>query len=117
MNGLAGTITGCIFSGTAVGREDVGGIAGWNKGQIGESQSHSEVTVSDRCGGGICGLNGGWVSFCYSASQITGPRSRGITGRNAHAVIEDVSVSRPSAGTRMWAVWSVRIMEEVLRMR
>lgn len=66
-----GTITECSFSGSVTGKQAVGGIVGHNEagGQIESCQNHAEVT-GIKMTGGIAGLQEGSILSCINHGNI-----------------------------------------------
>lgn len=66
-----GHITNCTVFGSAVGSQDVGGIAGVNEstGEIRACQS-AVMVVGDHSAGGICGTNNGTLNNCKNSGGI-----------------------------------------------
>jgi hypothetical protein len=52
-------------------RSHVGGLVGWNKGDVSDSYSTGEVTGDEHVGG-LVGVNDGAVSNSYSTGSVTG---------------------------------------------
>ena len=67
----SGRIEGCDFSGTVIGKGDVGGIVGINliSGTISGCKAAGEI-VSERAGGGIAGTNNGLITDCVNNAKI-----------------------------------------------
>ena len=66
-----GQITNCTVSGSIVGSQDVGGIAGINEktGEIRNCRS-AVMVVGDHSAGGICGTNIGTLNGCKNSGGI-----------------------------------------------
>jgi hypothetical protein len=92
-----GTImNGCYSAGVVSGRENVGGLVGYNGGTV--SQCYSAATVSGTEGiyGGLVGENGDVVTHCRSTGAVTGIGQKsfcggGLVGLNWGAVTESCS--------------------------
>ena len=67
----SGKIESCVFVGTVIATQDVGGIAGINRtsGSISKCTTGGEVIAENR-GGGIVGSNEGLVSSCLSNTKV-----------------------------------------------
>ena len=67
----SGVIEGCVFVGTIIAKQDVGGIAGINRtsGSISKCTTGGEVIAENR-GGGIVGSNEGLISSCLSNTKV-----------------------------------------------
>jgi len=69
-----GNVTNCYSTGTVTGGGSVGGLVGWdNYGNIALSYSTGTVTATGNDVGGLVGYNiGGTVTHCYSTSAVSG---------------------------------------------
>ena len=66
-----GTISGCSFSGTISGQNNVGGIAGTNEGSGMIYNCKTEGSVEgDHYVGGIVGQNVGTISYCSNTTGV-----------------------------------------------
>ena len=76
-----GTIENCYVTGAVTGRSSVGGIAGENRGTVRNCYSTCTVSLNNPSAiniGGIVGYNnGGWVTKCYATGNISGGGSVG----------------------------------------
>ena len=66
-----GDITNSYVTGAVTGNEDVGGLVGWNGGDITNSYATGTVT-GDRFVGGLVGSNYGRVTNSYATGAVTG---------------------------------------------
>ena len=81
-----GTVTDCYSTGSATGKDGVGGLAGWNTGIVTNSYSTGWVN-GDSSVGGLIGSSIGIVSNSYSAGSVTGEANvGGLVGDNLHTV-------------------------------
>jgi len=79
---ISAVVTNCYSSGSVTGRDNVGGLGGFNlQGSV--SRSFSSCTVNtdgDSLGngfGGLLGKNGGTVENCYAHGAVTGNINNG----------------------------------------
>jgi len=66
-----GTVSNSYSTGSVTGKDDVGGLVGWNEGTVSDSYSTGTVTGEDYVGG-LAGGNTGTVSNSYSTSSVSG---------------------------------------------
>ncbi len=66
-----GTVSGCVFNGTVIGKGDVGGIVGINRlsGSVEDCISSGEI-IGDSRTGGITGTNLGLVSSSENGAKV-----------------------------------------------
>jgi hypothetical protein len=85
------SITNCHSTGTVSGGEEVGGLVGYNRGNI--TQSSSTGTVSgDEEVGGLAGLNGGSIATSYSTGVVDGNEvAGGLVGYNRGSITQSSS--------------------------
>lgn len=78
-----GKIIGCYTDAEVYGKSSVGGITGNNAGSIENSVNKGAVVASKMFAGGIAGSNFNVIRDCYNAGNITGTAYvAGITGVN-----------------------------------
>lgn len=86
-----GTITRCYATATASGARRVGGLCGFNYGNVSGCWATGSVAGSNNPYylGGLCGLNGGRISDCYAICTVTADADYywyecigGLCGRN-----------------------------------
>jgi len=80
--GLFGRVTGNVHDlgveqSYIKGYERIGGIAGYNGGNITKCYSTATVTGSAIGAGGIAGYNAGGITNCYNLGEVTGSQSAG----------------------------------------
>lgn len=96
----SGEISGCRVSGQVAGDHYVGGVAGWNDGLM--TTCRAEVAVAGNSDvGGVAGIhfNGASMSACQAGGQVRGTNyTGGLAGWNAGA-IERSQASGAVAGT------------------
>jgi hypothetical protein len=97
-----GTITNCyIDDGSVKGRNYLGGLAGYNQGNITHSYSTAMIDGKVRIGG-LVGLNDGDVSYCYSSCTVRGTDDiGGLVGYNTGYVTYCHSIG--AVNGRGWA--------------
>ena len=79
-----GIIRGCYSMGWVNGWVNVGGLAGWNEGEISRSFTNVSVKAGYENVGGLIGLNQGRIYDTYSLGSVTGKnRVGGLAGYNA----------------------------------
>ena len=88
-----GTISGCSFSGTISGQNNVGGIAGTNEGSGMIYNCKTEGSVEgDHYVGGIVGQNVGTISYCSNTTGVNVSASEAVDN------VEDLdSLTLPTA--------------------
>lgn len=91
--GTGGNVTEVIVAdGLITGTENVGAVAGYNKGIISSSSNASTVKGSKALGG-ICGYNTGTIKTSFSIGTVectsdTGSQVGGIVGYNTRATVQ-----------------------------
>ena len=82
----SGNVSNSYCSGRVTGGLSVGGLAGQNEGTASNCSSSGSV-IGNNYVGGLVGTNGGTVSDSYSTSSATGnTRVGGLVGQNSNAV-------------------------------
>ena len=79
-----GNVTNCYNSGSLAGSEGVGGLCGWNTGNVTNCYNTGSVE-GDYSVGGVCGYNdSGPVTNCYNTGSVTGNYAYvgGLCGQN-----------------------------------
>ena len=68
-----GNVYGCFYQGNITARQNVGGIAGINKGSISQSFTNGELSASasEANVGGLVGQNHAKLQYSYSIAKIT----------------------------------------------
>ncbi len=99
-----GTIYNCHATGAVHGEEEVGGLIGWNAGDIANSYATGDVTSvydADRLGG-LVGRNEGLIVACYASGSITGGYNSdhlgGLVGRNCDDISDCYATGSVSGG-------------------
>jgi len=69
--GADSTVSNCYSTGNVTGGQGVGGLLGWNAGNVSDSYFTGSVT-GDQGVGGLVGANTGNVSNSYSTGNVTG---------------------------------------------
>jgi hypothetical protein len=98
-----GQLVQSSVSGTLSGEYDsIGGLVGYNWGQISESFSSMAVVGEDAVGG-LVGTNHGAISNCYSTGAVNGQTdSGGLVGSNYGTITNSFSSGKvPSSGTNI----------------
>ena len=72
-----GNVTNCYNIGSVEGNEIVGGVCGYNDGTVTNCYNTGSVTGNDAYVGGVCGLNDGTVTNCYNTGSVEGDYSVG----------------------------------------
>ena len=67
-----GNVTNCYNIGSVEGNEIVGGVCGYNDGTVTNCYNTGNVTGNDAYVGGVCGYNDGTVTNCYNTGSVTG---------------------------------------------
>lgn len=109
VGGLAGnnkgTVRNCYVKGSVSGTNNVGGIIGKNSGNIKNSYSVCEVTGSGNGSGGITGENNSVICNCYNAGNIdANAEVGGIVGINYGAVKDCYSTGNVSGNSDVGGV-------------
>ncbi len=78
-----GNVTNCYNSGSLAGSEGVGGLCGWNRGTVTNCYNTGSVE-GDYSVGGVCGYNdSGPVTNCYNTGSVSGNMYvGGLCGQN-----------------------------------
>ena len=86
-----GNISDSYFTGTVIGKNNVGGLVGRNYGII--VNSHSAGTVKGKeYIGGLASFSDGTINNCYSSSMVTGSYDvGGLVGRNWGVIVNSHS--------------------------
>lgn len=86
VNGGNATITNCYNTGTVGGKNDVGGVCGWNtNGTIKNCYNTGQVSGTT-CIGGVCGYNySATITNCY---YLSGTATGGINGADVEGSAE-----------------------------
>jgi hypothetical protein len=95
-----GDVSDSYSTGSVTGDEDVGGLVGLNDGAVSNSCSAGSVTGGDFIGG-LVGSNGdyGAVSNCYSTGNVTGKEAAGgLVGLNRRGTVSNSYSSGSVAG-------------------
>ena len=72
-----GNVTNCYNSGSLAGSEGVGGLCGYNDGTVTNCYNTGSVS-GNMYVGGVCGTNGGGnVTNCYNTGKVTGSNDVG----------------------------------------
>ena len=66
-----GAVTSCYFTGEVTGKDNVGGLMGFNYGNLSDSYA-TAIVSGDRHVGGLVGFSDGTVSNCYATASVTG---------------------------------------------
>jgi hypothetical protein len=89
-----GIIFNCHSTGDVKGEEEIGGLVGWNTGNIVNSYSTGNLTGefdADRLGG-LVGRNTGTIDSCYASGSITGGYNSdhlgGLAGKNEDTILD-----------------------------
>jgi hypothetical protein len=100
----SGIIYNCHASGDVLGEEEVGGLVGWNDGDIGNSFATGDVATvydADRVGG-LVGRNEGLIVTSYAGGSVTGGYNSddlgGLVGRNAGNIVDCYATGLVSGG-------------------
>jgi hypothetical protein len=91
--GNRGSVSNCYSTGSVAGDRSVGGLVGYNllPGTVGKSYSMCNIT-GDEYAGGLVGGNAGTVNNCYSASSVSGEkRIGGLAGGSSGTVTNSYS--------------------------
>jgi hypothetical protein len=83
----SGAISKCHSTGGVEGRWQVGGLIGFNQGDINICYSSSSVIGNEEVGG-LVGSGSGTITNCYSIGSVSGSEGvGGLTGKNFHGTI------------------------------
>jgi hypothetical protein len=99
-----GIIFNCHSTGDVKGEEEIGGLVGWNNGEIVNSYSTGNLTGefdADRLGG-LVGRNQGIIDSCYASGSITGGYNSdhlgGLAGKNEDTILDCFATGSVSGG-------------------
>ena len=83
-----GRITGCYATSKIEGDNSVGGLVGYNNGDITNCYSNGDVTVTGKYVGGLVGAYyGGVIQNCYANGDVNGVKNvGGLIGRNSSTI-------------------------------
>jgi len=96
----SGLLTHCYTTVALRGNSAVGGLAGWNVGDVGVRRCYSTGVVRGGCGvGGLVGGNGGRVTQSHSNSTVigTGWQVGGLLGSNEATLTQSSSTGTVSS--------------------
>ena len=96
----AGTILNVKLTGVDVtGHEEVGGLAGLNRGTISASRAEGEVDGERDIIGGLVGLNRGTITASYASGAVSGEnRVGGLAGENGGTITASYATGTVSGG-------------------
>ena len=83
-----GEVSNCYNTGAVSGRIDVGGVSGYNNGEVSNCYNTGDVT-GNNCVGGVAGYNNDEVSNCYNTGAVrseSGDYVGGVAGWNSGEV-------------------------------
>ena len=106
-NALEGNITNCYSSATVRGSRYVGGLVGSNDnfrngGNISQCYNTGSVSGSNRCIGGLVGVNWSNVSYSYNTGSVSGGTTiGGLIGENLGDVNNCYSIGPVSGVSRV----------------
>ena len=89
-NNTNGTVSGCYFIGSLIGKSSVGGVCGYNEGgTISDCYHIGSVAGSSSSVGGVCGYNTGAISGSYHSGTVSGQfyYVGGVCGYNGNGTI------------------------------
>lgn len=102
--GSDGTVRSVTLKGSVSGGRYVGGIAGYNAGNVSDCDNEAEI-VGNTYVGGIVGSNSGTVENCYNGSSVTGTEYvGGIVGDNTGVISSDINVGKIAASSYLGGV-------------
>ena len=103
-NGRTGKIYRSHATGAVYGEEEVGGLVGWNEGDIVECYATGNITSAidaDRLGG-LVGRNRGHIHGCYATGSVTGDFNSdhlgGLVGKNENRIVNCYATGAVSGG-------------------
>lgn len=80
------TVTNCYNAGFINGTNHIGGITGWNEGNVTNCYNIGDTSGNSNTGG-VVGMNFGGVTNCYNTGAVNGTSNfGGIIGSNSGAV-------------------------------